>query len=215
MPYSPHQTSSPSHLLEIHSIGNISSSAAHISSPLWVEQRSSSCILPKFPNYQQPCLARGEIIQLDRAPLLWDKIKPVWTIMNLKQAWNYVFYQNSRSKASAGQGTSSAGEVIFNIFTFSTASPSGTYSTIPANWWMWPSTDQSIFPFSSRRLPSWIISSLTWYSQSWVCEFNWIFFLIHVWNELIDFCDFFIMFPCRDLSVSLPPPPNSSLFLLH
>ena len=64
------------------------------------EQRSSSCILPKFPNYQQPCLARGEIIQLDRAPLLWDKIKPVWTIMNLKQAWNYVFYQNSRSKAS-------------------------------------------------------------------------------------------------------------------
>ena len=92
--------------------------------------------------------------------------------MNLKQAWNYVFYQNSRSKASAGQGTSSAGEVIFNIFTFSTASPSGTYSTIPANWWMWPSTDQSIFPFSSRRLPSWIISSLTWYSQS--CVFEWI-----------------------------------------
>ena len=38
-------------------------------------------------------------------------------------------------------------------------------------------------------------------------EFNWIFFLIHVWNELIDFCDFFIMFPCRDLSVPLPPPP--------
>ena len=126
--------------------------------------------------------------------------------MNLKQAWNYVFYQNSRSKASAGQGTLSVGEVIFNIFTFSTASPSGTYSTIPANWWMWPSTDQSIFPFSSRRLPSWIISSMTWYSQSWVCEFNWIFFLIHVWNELIDFCDFFIMFPCRDLSVPLPPP---------
>ena len=130
-----------------------------------------------------------------------------WRLTNEKQY--------SRSKASAGQGTSSAGEVIFNIFTFSTASPSGTYSTIPANWWMWPSTDQSIFPFSSRRLPSWIISSLTWYSQSWVCEFNWIFFLIHVWNELIDFCDFFIMFPCRDLSVSLPPPPNSSLFLLH
>ena len=39
MPYSPHQTSSPSHLLEIHSIGNISSSAAHISSPLWAEEQ--------------------------------------------------------------------------------------------------------------------------------------------------------------------------------
>ena len=59
MPYSPHQTSSPSHLLEIHSIGNISSSAAHISS-LVLQQLGDDEDLPKISKLPNPVSPGGD-----------------------------------------------------------------------------------------------------------------------------------------------------------
>ena len=130
-----------------------------------------------------------------------------------------MYFTKIQGPRPARQGSWGSDFQHFHLF------PPRHSSALPAHIQPSPPIDRNdlqrlISYFRSHHLPSsWMRSDFTWChpkaavdqqkkEQKTRLESVWFPFLIQVWNEIIDFSDFFIMFSCRDSvsgSTLLPP----------